>query len=65
MYYDPTKMKVFDKNSWVLFDVVEGKPCFRMYNFVLLTKKKKKNKDIFRKRTKPGVFCWLCVNMTS
>lgn len=37
MYHDPTKMKVFEKNNWVFFDVIYGKPYFQMYSFELLT----------------------------
>lgn len=38
VYYDPTRMKVFGKNNWGLFDVVLGIPYFQMYNFELTTK---------------------------
>lgn len=38
VYYDPTKMKVFGKNNWGLFDVVLGIPYFQMYNFEQTTK---------------------------
>lgn len=41
MYYDPTKMTMFDMNNWVLFDEVHDIPYFQKYNFELLTKKKK------------------------
>jgi len=59
MYYDPTKMKVFDTNNWILFDVVYGTPCFQMYNFAQPTTNKQVHEICLTKLKKLIIFYFM------